>query len=260
MILEEINDREADEMLLRATGTPLIIQATTATPRNTMNGTTWVTATKVGKAMLLNIISLFHRAQETDNRRLFIYPQGRGGIAVNSSDYMCLATDVYLNDVIIDFYLQYLFHEILSDEQRAKTHIFSQFFYTRLTTSTNEEDRQLTTAQNRHNRVESWSKSLNLFEKDFIIIPINERAHWFLAIICFANLTEPHTMDTNQPIKLIPVQKRASKLPLSKKQDAFDTDDEEQSERDDAEVEEFDLDYLESEGEEVVDRGQAVKV
>ena len=77
---------------------------------------------------------------------------------------------------------------------------------------TKEKDPKLSAAQKRHARVASWTKSVDIFDKDFIIIPINEQSHWFLAIICFPNLMEPHTMDTNQPIKLIPAQKRASKF------------------------------------------------
>jgi sentrin-specific protease 7 len=113
--------------------------------------------------------------------------------------------------VIIDFYLTYLHRDVLTEEQRNKTYIFSQFFYKRLTTFTKDQSLKLTAAQKRHARVASWTKNVNLFEKDNIIIPINENQHWFLAIICFAYLNEPHTMDTNQPIKLLTVQKRASK-------------------------------------------------
>lgn len=75
-----------------------------------------------------------------------------------------------------------------------------------------EKDQKLSAAQKRHARVASWTKNVNLFDHDFIIIPINEQSHWFLAIICFPNLTEPHTMDTNQPIKLNQVAKRTSKF------------------------------------------------
>jgi sentrin-specific protease 7 len=115
-----------------------------------------------------------------------------------------------LNDVIIDFYLKYIHHELLTDEQRSRSYIFSQFFYKRLTMMTKDKDSKLTASQKRHMRVASWTKNVNIFEKDFVIIPINEQSHWFLAIICFPNLTEPHTMETNQPIKLVPPQKRAS--------------------------------------------------
>lgn len=32
---------------------------------------------------------------------------------------------------------------------------------------------------------------MNIFEKDFIVIPINKNAHWYIAIICYPNLREP---------------------------------------------------------------------
>jgi sentrin-specific protease 7 len=131
-------------------------------------------------------------------KKLLIYPPGRGGIAINANDYACLGSGMWLNDVIIAFYLKYIHNELLSEDQRAKTHIFSQFFYSRLTTTmTKEKDPNLTAAQKRHARVATWTKDVNLFEKDFVIIPINHnKNHWFLAIVCFPNLTEPHTMDT----------------------------------------------------------------
>lgn len=44
-------------------------------------------------------------------------------------------------------------------------------------------------AQQHYNRVKNWTKNVNIFEKDFIIIPINENQHWYLAIVCFPGLT-----------------------------------------------------------------------
>ncbi len=32
---------------------------------------------------------------------------------------------------------------------------------------------------------------MNIFEKDFLIIPINKNSHWYLAIICYPKLSEP---------------------------------------------------------------------
>lgn len=69
---------------------------------------------------------------------------------------------------------------------------------------------KLTASQKRHLRVTKWTKNVNIFEKDFIIIPINEQSHWFLVIICYPYLNEPHTIGTNQPIKLAPAAKRKS--------------------------------------------------
>ena len=68
-------------------------------------------------------------------RRLFTYPPApaKGAIAVSNEDLFCLNDGEFLNDVIIDFYLKYISREILKDWQRDSTHIFSSFFYRRLT-------------------------------------------------------------------------------------------------------------------------------
>ena len=37
----------------------------------------------------------------------------------------------------------------------------------------------------RHDRVKRWTRKVNIFEKDFVVIPINENYHWYLCIICY---------------------------------------------------------------------------
>jgi len=79
---------------------------------------------------------------------------------------------------------RYLMLAVLSPEDRERTHVFSTFFYKRLTSPPGksmrashpvESDPTLSPAQKRHARVKSWTKNINLFTKDFIIIPINEK-------------------------------------------------------------------------------------
>lgn len=147
--------------------------------------------------------------------KILIYPpEVKGGISINTEDYMCLAVDQYLNDVIIDFYLKYVLMEFLTESQRQRTHVFSTFFYKRLTTLTtkhrggDKDAVKLTAAQKRHERVKNWTKNDNLFEKDFIIIPINEQSHWFLAIICFPALKGPVTFEGGTPVKPAPLPKK----------------------------------------------------
>ncbi len=36
-----------------------------------------------------------------------------------------------------------------------------------------------------YDSVRSWTRNTNIFDKDFIVIPICENMHWFLAIICY---------------------------------------------------------------------------
>lgn len=69
----------------------------------------------------------------TEIKQLLIYPPGKGGLPINTEDYLCLAQDQFLNDVIIDFYLKHLLLT-LPKEQQDKVHVFSTFFYKRLTT------------------------------------------------------------------------------------------------------------------------------
>lgn len=112
--------------------------------------------------------------------RITVYPPppAKGGIAINTEDYLCLAEDQFLNDVIIDFYLKYLTLEILSESDQHRTHVFSSYFYKRLTSphaQAAENTTPMTPAAKRHARVQKWTKNVNIFEKDFIIIPINEQ-------------------------------------------------------------------------------------
>ncbi|XP_026185353.1 sentrin-specific protease 6 isoform X2 [Mastacembelus armatus] len=128
--------------------------------------------------------------------KLMVYPPppAKGGISVTNEDLHCLNDGEFLNDVIIDFYLKYLVLEKLKKEDAQRIHVFSSFFYKRLN---QREQRSVSDAANlpiqkrKHNRVKTWSRHVDLFQKDFIFVPINESAHWYLAVICFPGLERP---------------------------------------------------------------------
>ncbi|XP_043076099.1 sentrin-specific protease 6 isoform X2 [Puntigrus tetrazona] len=129
--------------------------------------------------------------------KLLVYPPppAKGGISVTNEDLHCLNDGEFLNDVIIDFYLKYLFLEKLKKEDAGRSHVFSSFFYKRL----NQRERRnavdtsnLPIQKRKHNRVKTWTRHVDLFQKDFIFVPINESAHWYLAIICFPGLEKAH--------------------------------------------------------------------
>ncbi|KAL9928467.1 sentrin-specific protease 7-like isoform 1-T1 [Glossina fuscipes fuscipes] len=149
--------------------------------------------------------------QSNDNRQLLIYPPGRGGISIKTIDYLCLATDQYVNDIIIDFYLKW-FYDRISKVERARTFIFSALFYQTLSTFARDinfhKHVNETDDEKSYVRVRNWTKNVNLFEKDFIIVPINENSHWFLAIICFPSLKGPVTFDTHLPFEMPRLPKR----------------------------------------------------
>ncbi|XP_046749761.1 uncharacterized protein LOC124413272 isoform X4 [Diprion similis] len=170
-LLEELSSKEANDILVRAS------------PKDS-----WQV-----QSMMKKPGQTTSAAQNTTNggiQTIMVYPPppAKGGIAINTEDYACLGEDQFLNDVIIDFYLRYLTLEVLSEEDQNRTHVFSSYFYKRLTSPhapAADTGVPLSPAAKRHARVQKWTKNVNIFEKDFIVIPINEHAHWFLAIICF---------------------------------------------------------------------------
>uniref|UniRef100_A0A2K6FYG3 Sentrin-specific protease 6 n=1 Tax=Propithecus coquereli TaxID=379532 RepID=A0A2K6FYG3_PROCO len=127
--------------------------------------------------------------------KLIVYPPppAKGGISVTNEDLHCLNEGEFLNDVIIDFYLKYLVLEKLKKEEADRIHIFSSFFYKRLNQRErrNHETTNLSIQQKRHGRVKTWTRHVDIFEKDFIFVPLNEAAHWFLAVVCFPGLEKP---------------------------------------------------------------------
>merc|ERR1711899_620005 len=63
------------------------------------------------------------------------YPAtGSNTVSITHEDYFCLEDESFLNDVIIDFYFKWIQHSIIPEESREKTHIFTTYFYKRLTT------------------------------------------------------------------------------------------------------------------------------
>ncbi|KAI9565273.1 hypothetical protein GHT06_009058 [Daphnia sinensis] len=143
--------------------------------------------------------------------QMFSWSDGPDRFSVTTEDYACLNQDNLLNDSIIDFYVKYVFSTTLDDSLKRRCHVFSSFFYQRLTTPPArmsgrkhliEDDSSLSSMEKRHLRVKSWTKKVDIFEKDYLVIPINERSHWFLAIVCFPGLSGPISVKDNKPVKL----------------------------------------------------------
>lgn len=130
--------------------------------------------------------------------RLCMYPLDQSErVTVSTQDYASLEYDTFLNDIIIDFYLLYLANDVLQDSDRDKVHIFSTMFYKRLLQEPRkgakqmaeyETDKKLTNAEKRHCRVAGWTKNVDLFEKDMLIIPICEESHWYLLLVVRAGM------------------------------------------------------------------------
>lgn len=63
-----------------------------------------------------------------------------------------------------------------------RTLLLNTFFFSKLRSVWEEGHEGL----EYYGKVKKWVQKLDLFSKDFIIIPVNERSHWYLIIVCFA--------------------------------------------------------------------------
>ncbi|KAM3584917.1 uncharacterized protein V6R79_002427 [Siganus canaliculatus] len=128
--------------------------------------------------------------------RLIQYPSApcKGRISVSTEDLACLGSGEFLNDVIIDFYLKYLLLEGVGGSVAERSHVFSSFFYKQLSrrraagedaAAASVPDRHM-----RHQRVKTWTRHVDIFAKDFLFVPVNQEAHWFLVVVCFPGLEE----------------------------------------------------------------------
>ncbi|XP_043078365.1 sentrin-specific protease 7b [Puntigrus tetrazona] len=135
-----------------------------------------------------------HSRQQSSPRRLIQYPPppSKGGITVTTEDLECLKDGEFLNDVIIDFYLKYLLLERADKDVAERSHIFSSFFYKQLTrkNASCPEDSGSTASHRRHQRVRTWTRHVDIFSKDYLFIPVNHEAHWYLVVICFPGLEQ----------------------------------------------------------------------
>ncbi|KAM4608942.1 uncharacterized protein ACJ7VT_014817 isoform 7-T7 [Polymixia lowei] len=136
-------------------------------------------------------------------RRLIQFPPPplKGGITVTMEDLQCLDNGQFLNDVIIDFYLKYLLQKAPA-AVAERSHVFSSFFYKQLTRRDNASEDSTSAfsqRQRRHQRVKTWTRHVDIFKKDFLFVPVNQEAHWYLVVICFPGLEEPRVEDWTGP-------------------------------------------------------------
>ncbi|XP_068615011.1 sentrin-specific protease 7-like [Brachionichthys hirsutus] len=144
-----------------------------------------------------------HRQFLPPLRRLIQFPPPpiKGGITVTMEDLQCLDSGQFLNDVILDFYLKYLLHKA-SAAVTERSHIFSSFFYKQLTRRDNASEgnaKDSCQRQRRHQRVKTWTRHVDIFKKDFLFVPVNQEAHWYLVVICFPGLDESAFKAQNGP-------------------------------------------------------------
>lgn len=114
-------------------------------------------------------------------KKPLVYPQaGKKRAEVNVEDRDRLREGEFLNDNLIGLYMRFLQDHLERTNPKAakRVYFFNSYFFDTLT-NTPKGDRGIN-----YGGVEKWTRSVDLFSYDYIVVPINQNAHWFVAIIC----------------------------------------------------------------------------
>lgn len=128
---------------------------------------------------------------------LFEYPHDgnstKGTITFTQHDLLKLKPPQYLNDTVISFFMQYYLDKNVSQETKSRVHIFNSFFFAKLQAW---RTKQTDTYEESFRCISKWLKGIEIFKKDFLIMPVCEKDHWILVIVSYPDRL-PSTKSTN---------------------------------------------------------------
>ncbi|KAJ0235912.1 ubiquitin-like-specific protease 2B [Hirschfeldia incana] len=131
-----------------------------------------------------------------------IYPKGDpDAVSICKRDVDLLQPETFVNDTIIDFYINYLKNQIQA-EDRQRFHFFNSFFFRKLA-DLDKDPSSIADGKAAFLRVRKWTRKVDMFGKDYIFVPVNFNLHWSLIIICHpgevANCTDLDLDSTKVP-------------------------------------------------------------
>ncbi|KAF9046438.1 hypothetical protein BJ165DRAFT_1163354 [Panaeolus papilionaceus] len=136
------------------------------------------------------------------------YPQGvPGAVNVTNADLARLRPGEFLNDTLIEVGLKLWLKDVEEQdpELASQIHIFNSFFYKKF----NQQKK----GQQGYDNVKKWTSKLDIFQKKYIIVPINENMHWYLAIIY-----EPEHVLREAPVNTPATRRQAKTAPTADKE------------------------------------------
>ncbi|KAJ2239544.1 SUMO1 sentrin specific peptidase 1, partial [Coemansia sp. RSA 475] len=93
-------------------------------------------------------------------------------VPVTARDILTLGDGKWLNDEVINFYMQLIIDRSRQMPALPKIHAFNTFFFSTL-------------SDNGYARVRRWTRRIKLFEHDMVIVPVHLGVHWCCAVIDF---------------------------------------------------------------------------
>ncbi|CAN0921165.1 Probable ubiquitin-like-specific protease 2A [Linum grandiflorum] len=126
----------------------------------------------------------FSRLTLDGNHKEVVYPiDDPDAVLISTRDLALLQPETFINDTIIDFYVKYLINNKIRQEDQNRFHFFNCFFFRKLA-DLDEHPPSVCEGEAAFQRVYKWTKKLDLFQKDYLFIPVNYSFHWSLIVIC----------------------------------------------------------------------------
>ncbi|KAL1745267.1 hypothetical protein HDZ31DRAFT_36779, partial [Schizophyllum fasciatum] len=100
------------------------------------------------------------------------YPYGLpGAVNVTNADVARLDPGEYLNDTLLEFALKYYLIRLqgTNPDLAQQVHVFSSFFFKKLTEKKGDG------LEEGYQSVRKWTKQFDLFAKNYVFVPINEK-------------------------------------------------------------------------------------
>jgi hypothetical protein len=129
-----------------------------------------------------------------DNNTFIVYPiheDVKDKITITNGDMRRLTPPEYLNDNLIDFKIKHMLHEQFR-EKLTKVHCFPSYFYERLC--------NCSTIEEGYKNVATWTKNVDIFNCEMLIVPINQHAHWSVLFILKPHLIFQNHKDEKKSI------------------------------------------------------------
>ncbi|KAL1214239.1 putative ubiquitin-like-specific protease 2B [Cardamine amara subsp. amara] len=112
-----------------------------------------------------------------------VYPKGDpDAVSICRRDVELLQPETFVNDTIIDFYINYLKNQI-QVEEKHRFHFFNSFFFRKLA-DLDKDPSSIADGKAAFLRVRKWTRKVDMFGKDYIFVPVNFNLHWSLIVIC----------------------------------------------------------------------------
>ncbi len=121
--------------------------------------------------------------QVGDSDTYLVYPieeDAKDAIHITHGDIRRLEPPEYLNDQLIDFKIKHMMNEVYNNTRAENSvYAFNCLFYPKLT-----EEKKM---EKGYPNIKRWTKNVDIFQKEMLIIPINQSTHWSVLFILFPN-------------------------------------------------------------------------